>query len=57
MFTHKVDHLAPLEVEFSSKSGVGQTVAGTLENEYTLVVPAPGKYLQSNLVTSFFFCF
>lgn len=46
IFSHKVDNHTSLEVEFSAESGRTQRVVGTLENEYTLSVSAPGKYLH-----------
>lgn len=44
IFTHKVDDQNTLEVEFSAEKGDAERVAGTLENEYTISVSAPGKY-------------
>lgn len=49
IFTHKVDDQSTLEVEFSTEKGDAQRVAGTLENEYTISVSAPGKYHHGSM--------
>lgn len=46
IFTQKVDDQSAPEVEFSSENVAPKKVSGTLENEYTISVTAPGEYLQ-----------
>lgn len=46
IFTHKVDNHTSVEVEFSAESGSTERAVGTLENEYTFSVSAPGEYLH-----------
>lgn len=46
IFTHKVDDQSGPEVEFSVENVVSKRVPGTVENEYTISVAAPGKYLH-----------
>lgn len=45
VFSHKVDNHTSLEVEFSAENESTQRVMVTVENEYTLSVSAPGKFL------------
>lgn len=53
IFSHKVDNHTSLEVEFSAESKSTQRVMVTVENEYTLSVLTPGKFLIK-YVTIFF---
>lgn len=46
IFTHKVDDQSGPEVEFSVENVAAVRVPGTVENEYTISVAAPGKYLH-----------
>lgn len=45
IFTHRLNNQTFTEVEFSSENEDAKRVPGTLENEYTISVTAPGKYL------------
>lgn len=47
IFTQQLNEKTFTEVEFSSENGDVEKVPGTLENEYTISVIAPGKYLRS----------
>lgn len=51
IFTHRLNNQTFTEVEFSSENEDAKRVPGTLENEYTISVAAPGKYLW-NYVSS-----
>lgn len=53
IFTHKVDEQSVPEVEFSCENADAKRVPGTVENEYTISVTAPGKYLQQDLILDF----
>ncbi len=46
ILTHTVDDQLTPEVEFLSENVAAKRVPGTVENEYTISVTAPGKYLQ-----------
>lgn len=52
IFTHRLSNQTFPEVEFSSENEDAKRVPSTLENEYTISVSAPGKYLR-NYVSSF----
>lgn len=45
IFTHGLNNPTFTEVEFSSENEFAKRVPGSLENEYTISVTAPGKYL------------
>lgn len=45
IFAHRLNNQTFTEVEFSSENEEAKRVPGTLENEYTISVIAPGKYL------------
>lgn len=48
IFTHQLNYQSFTEVEFSSKNAT-ERVPGTLENEYTISVTTPGKYLRNRV--------
>lgn len=52
IFTHQIGDQSVLEVEFVSEDVVAKRVPGTVENEYTISVAAPGKYRHEIMCTS-----